>query len=51
MSFPENELAFTPEMCKLCHTEIKDNFKEDAGPMAATLLHEMTHLYNLEHEV
>ncbi len=22
------ELAFTPEICKLCHTELKDNFEE-----------------------
>ncbi len=25
------ELAFTPEICKLCHTELKDNFEEHAA--------------------
>ncbi len=45
------ELAFTPEICKLCHTELKDNFEEDAAMLQISEIvkktEEMFNLFNV----
>ena len=51
------ELAFTLKICKLCHTELKDNFKEDTAMLQISEIIKKTeemfdlfnkHFYNKE---
>ena len=43
-------LAFTLKICKLCHTELKDNFKEDTAMLQISEIvmktEEMSNLFN-----